>query len=81
MTYDQPTYQLILHDPATGKEVGRATVLDTHRLNAGDEIALRFPVSPAPPAGFKRDFIFVSDGWEKDGNFNSLIGSFLEGFR
>ena len=38
MTYDQPTYQLILHDPATGKEVGRATVLDTHRLNAGDEI-------------------------------------------
>jgi hypothetical protein len=32
------TYQLILYDAATGKEIGRATVLDTHRLNVGDDL-------------------------------------------
>jgi hypothetical protein len=40
-------------------------------MNAGDEIALRFPAPPPPPAGWTRDFIFVSDGWDKDGNFNT----------
>ena len=40
-------------------------------LNAGDEIALRFPEQPAPPAGWVRDFVFISDGWDKDGNFNT----------
>lgn len=40
-------------------------------LNAGDELALRFPALPAPPPGMKRDFVFVSDGWEKDGNVNT----------
>ena len=32
------TYQLVLYDAATGKEIGRATVLDTHRLNVGDDL-------------------------------------------
>jgi Flp pilus assembly protein TadD len=40
-------------------------------LNAGDEIALRFPVSGEPPAGWRRDFVWVADGWEKDGDFNT----------
>ena len=38
MTFDHPSYQLALYDAATGKEVGRATVLVTHSLNVGDEI-------------------------------------------
>ncbi len=40
-------------------------------LNAGDEIALRFAAPPPPPPGWVRDFVFVSDGWEKDGNLNT----------
>ena len=43
-------------------------------LNAGDEIALKFAVPPGPPPGWKRDFIWVSDGWEKDGDFNTRFG-------
>ena len=38
MTNDDRTYQLILYDATTGKEIRRATVLDTHRLNVGDDI-------------------------------------------
>jgi len=38
MTYDYRSYQLVLHDATTGKEIRRATVLDTHRLNVGDNI-------------------------------------------
>lgn len=40
-------------------------------MNAGDELALRFPAPPPPPVGWVRDFVFISDGWEKDGNFNT----------
>jgi hypothetical protein len=40
-------------------------------MNAGDELAFRFRAPPAPPAGWKRDFVWVSDGWVKDGDFNT----------
>jgi tetratricopeptide (TPR) repeat protein len=40
-------------------------------MNAGDEIAMRFAVPEEPPSGWKRDFVWVSDGWEKDGNLNT----------
>jgi hypothetical protein len=43
-------------------------------LNAGDEIALRFAVPPAPPPGWIRDFVWVSDGWVKDGDLNTRFG-------
>lgn len=46
-------------------------------LNAGDEIALRFPEQPAPPAGWVRDYVFVSDGWDKDGNLNTSYSKTL----
>ena len=40
-------------------------------MNAGDEIRLRFP-EPAPPApGMVRDFVFIGDGWVKDGDYNT----------
>lgn len=42
-------------------------------MNAGDEMALRFPVPPPPPAGFVRDFVLIGDGWEKDGNYNTAF--------
>jgi len=40
-------------------------------VNAGDELALRFPEAPAPAPGLVRDFVFVGDGWVKDGDFNT----------
>jgi tetratricopeptide (TPR) repeat protein len=40
-------------------------------MNAGDELAITFPVPEAPAAGWSRDFILVGDGWEKDGDFNT----------
>ncbi len=44
-------------------------------MNAGDELRLRFRAPAPPPAGWKRDFIFVSDGWDKDGNFNTSFSN------
>jgi len=40
-------------------------------MNAGDEIAFRFRAPPEPPAGWKRDFVWVCDGWVKDGDLNT----------
>ena len=40
-------------------------------MNAGDELRLSFP-APAPPAsGWRRDFVLIGDGWEKDGDYNT----------
>jgi hypothetical protein len=40
--------------------------------NAGDELVLRFRApTHAPPAGWSRSFVFVGNGWIKDGDFNS----------
>lgn len=43
-------------------------------LNAGDEIRMRFDVPPRPPPGWKRDYVWISDGWTKDGDFNTTYG-------
>ncbi len=40
-------------------------------MNAGDEIELEFKASEPPREGFQRSFVFVSDGWEKDGDYNT----------
>src|SRR5690349_18184807 len=44
-------------------------------MNAGDELALRFPEVPAPSAtsGLIRDFVMIGDGWVKDGDFNTAF--------
>jgi cytochrome c-type biogenesis protein CcmH/NrfG len=42
-------------------------------MNAGDEMALRFPEAPGPASGLVRDFVFVGDGWVKDGDFNTTF--------
>ena len=40
-------------------------------MNAGDELRLEFPERPAPPEGWRRDFVLIGDGWEKDGDVNT----------
>jgi hypothetical protein len=40
-------------------------------MNAGDEIAFKFRAPADPPPGWKRDFIWVCDGWAKDGDLNT----------
>ncbi len=42
-------------------------------MNAGDELVLRFPAPPPPPEGWVRDFVFISDGWVKDGDYNTAF--------
>jgi tetratricopeptide (TPR) repeat protein len=43
-------------------------------MNAGDEMRFAFPEQPAPPAGWKRDFVLIGDGWVKDGDYNTVFG-------
>jgi hypothetical protein len=40
-------------------------------MNAGDELAMKFPEAPSLAPGMTRDFVVVGDGWEKDGDFNT----------
>lgn len=40
-------------------------------MNAGDEMRLAFPAQAATPAGWRRDFVLIGDGWEKDGDYNT----------
>jgi tetratricopeptide (TPR) repeat protein len=42
-------------------------------MNAGDEMSLRFPEQPPPPAGWVRDYVVMGDGWIKDGDYNSTF--------
>ncbi|MGB2712574.1 MAG: FG-GAP-like repeat-containing protein [Vicinamibacterales bacterium] len=41
-------------------------------MNAGDELRVAFPEVPSPPRGFVRDFVLIGDGWEKDGDYNTI---------
>ncbi|HEY7502355.1 MAG TPA: FG-GAP-like repeat-containing protein [Vicinamibacterales bacterium] len=41
-------------------------------MNAGDELRVAFPAVPAPAPGMTRDFVLVGDGWEKDGDYNTV---------
>jgi tetratricopeptide (TPR) repeat protein len=40
-------------------------------MNAGDEMRLQFAEQPPPEAGWRRDFVLIGDGWEKDGDYNT----------
>ncbi len=40
-------------------------------MNAGDELALRWPVQSGPAPGWVRDYVLKGAGWVKDGNFNT----------
>jgi hypothetical protein len=49
-------------------------------FKGGDSIRLEFDASrlPAVPAGWERDWVVVLDGWEKDGDKNTVAGSTVE---
>ena len=40
-------------------------------MNAGDELVLNFRAIEEPKEGYRRSYVFVSDGWEKDGDYNT----------
>lgn len=40
-------------------------------MNAGDEMVVQFRAPEEPREGWVRSFVFVSDGWEKDGDYNT----------
>jgi len=42
-------------------------------VNAGDELILRFVAPPHPPTGWRRDFVLIGDGWNKDGDYNTTF--------
>ncbi|HEU0119081.1 MAG TPA: FG-GAP-like repeat-containing protein, partial [Bryobacteraceae bacterium] len=39
-------------------------------MNSADELRLRFAAQPSPAAGWKRDYVFITDGWIKEGDYN-----------
>jgi hypothetical protein len=44
-------------------------------ISSGDEIRFEFSVPDTePPAGWQRDFVFHSVGWDKDADLNTLSG-------
>jgi Tfp pilus assembly protein PilF len=47
-------------------------------VNSGDDMSLRFPEQPAPPAGWVRDYVVIGDGWIKDGDFNSTFSKTVQ---
>jgi len=38
--------------------------------SSGDELRMRFPASDPPAAGWARDYVFIGDGWMKEGDYN-----------
>lgn len=40
-------------------------------MNAGDEMVLHYESLPQPEEGYVRTFVFESDGWVKDGDYNT----------
>ncbi len=39
----------------------------------GDELRMKFAALPTPAKGWERDFILISDGWVKDGDYNTTF--------
>jgi cytochrome c-type biogenesis protein CcmH/NrfG len=44
-------------------------------VNSGDELRMRFAAVPPPPAGWTRDYVFIGDGWMKEGDYNFQFSS------
>ena len=43
--------------------------------NSGDEVRMRFRALAPPAAGWTRDFVFIGDGWMKEGDYNFQFSS------
>lgn len=46
-------------------------------MNAGDELVFEYAAENDPPSGWERDFLFVGDGWVKDGDFNTAFSRWV----
>ncbi len=44
-------------------------------VNSGDELRMRFAAAPPPPPGWTRDYVFIGDGWMKEGDYNFQFSS------
>jgi len=44
-------------------------------VNSGDELRMRFAAAPPPAAGWTRDYVFIGDGWMKEGDYNFQFSS------
>jgi Tfp pilus assembly protein PilF len=44
-------------------------------VNSGDELRMRFAAVPPPAAGWTRDYVFIGDGWMKEGDYNFQFSS------
>ncbi len=62
------------------RELMRATDDRYVIMGSGDEIRLDFDARSLPPlpAGWKRDFLLLVDGWSKDGDPNTAYGESVE---
>jgi hypothetical protein len=47
-------------------------------MNAGDELKMSFRAPPPPARGWRRDFVLVGDGWEKDGDYNTTFSKTVQ---
>jgi hypothetical protein len=49
-------------------------------FKGGDSVRLEFNAArlPSPPEGWERDWLLVLDGWEKDGDKNTVAGQTVE---
>ena len=49
-------------------------------MKGGDAVRLTFDASALPPVpeGWVRDWLFVSDGWDKDADKNTVAGQTVE---
>jgi tetratricopeptide (TPR) repeat protein len=47
-------------------------------MNAGDEMILEYEALEDPKEGWTRTFVFVSDGWVKDGDYNTEASRTVE---
>ena len=47
-------------------------------MNAGDEILLEFRALDEPKEGYTRSYVLVSDGWVKDGDYNTEASATVE---
>lgn len=46
-------------------------------MNAGDELVFEFQAETEVPAGWKRDFILIGNGWVKDGDWNTAFSRWV----
>jgi hypothetical protein len=47
-------------------------------MGSGDELRLEFPAGGPAPAGWRRDFLLLVDGWAKDGDANTAYSQSVE---